>query len=91
MEPIRFWCVFTPNSNVIARQSISLTKPNGEWLKAQVDNKEYSRKSELVNGLIRMYHDGVEKLGITQADKYFDIIAERLFFLLISSLYRKGI
>ena len=37
----------------MARQSISFTKPNDEWLKAQVDNKEYSSKSELVNDLIR--------------------------------------
>jgi len=36
----------------MARQSISLTKPN-EWLKAQVENEEYSSKSELVNDLIR--------------------------------------
>jgi antitoxin ParD1/3/4 len=35
------------------RQSISFTKPNDEWLKRQVDNKEYSSKSELVNDLIR--------------------------------------
>jgi len=37
----------------MARQSISFTKPNDEWLKSQVDNKEYSSKSELVNDLIR--------------------------------------
>lgn len=37
----------------MARQSISLTPPNDEWLKAQVDNLEYSSKSELVNDLIR--------------------------------------
>lgn len=37
----------------MARQSISLTQPNDEWLKAQVDNQEYSSKSELVNDLIR--------------------------------------
>jgi len=37
----------------MARQSISFTTPNDEWLKAQVDNKEYSSKSELVNDLIR--------------------------------------
>lgn len=35
------------------RQSISFTEPNDEWLKAQVENKEYSSKSELVNDLIR--------------------------------------
>ncbi len=37
----------------MARQSISFTKPNDEWLKAQVDNKEYSSKSELINDLVR--------------------------------------
>jgi len=37
----------------MARQSISFTQPNDEWLKNQVDRKEYSTKSELVNDLIR--------------------------------------
>jgi len=37
----------------MARQSISFTEPNDEWLKAQLSNKEYSSKSELVNDLIR--------------------------------------
>ncbi len=37
----------------MARQSISFTQPNDEWLRSQVDNKEYSSKSELVNDLIR--------------------------------------
>lgn len=37
----------------MARQSISFTEPNDQWLKTQVDNKEYSSKSELVNDLIR--------------------------------------
>ena len=37
----------------MARQSISFTKPNDEWLKAQVDNLEYSSKSELINDLVR--------------------------------------
>ncbi|WDD97168.1 MULTISPECIES: ribbon-helix-helix domain-containing protein [Thalassomonas] len=35
------------------RQSITLTKPNEEWLLSQVDNDEYSSKSELINDLIR--------------------------------------
>lgn len=35
------------------RQSISITEPNDEWLKAQLNEKEYSSKSELVNDLIR--------------------------------------
>ncbi len=37
----------------MSRQSISFTKPNDEWLKAQIDSKEYSSKSELINDLIR--------------------------------------
>lgn len=50
---IRFWCKLAPNTNIMARQSISFTPPNDEWLKTQVDNQEYSSKSELVNDLIR--------------------------------------
>ena len=37
----------------MTRQSISLTQPNDEWLKNQVDSKEYSSKSELINDLVR--------------------------------------
>jgi len=37
----------------MARQSISLTRPNDEWLKTLVKSEEYSSKSELVNDLIR--------------------------------------
>ena len=50
---MRLWCIFTSKLHSMARQSISLTKPNDEWLKSQVDKKEYSSKSELVNDLIR--------------------------------------
>ena len=35
------------------RQSISFSKPNDEWLKAQIEKEEYSSKSELVNDLTR--------------------------------------
>ena len=37
----------------MARQSISFTNPNDEWLKSQVESNEYSSKSELINDLIR--------------------------------------
>lgn len=37
----------------MARQSISFTAPNDEWLKSQIQNQEYSSKSELINDLIR--------------------------------------
>ena len=40
-------------TNIMTRQSISLTEPNDEWLKSQVESNEYSSKSELVNDLIR--------------------------------------
>lgn len=37
----------------MARQSISFTTPNDEWLKSQIESEEYTSKSELVNDLIR--------------------------------------
>ena len=37
----------------MARQSITLTNPNHEWLKKQIESEEYTSKSELVNDLIR--------------------------------------
>ena len=37
----------------MARQRISFTPPNDEWLKAQVDSEEYTSKSDVVNDLIR--------------------------------------
>ena len=46
----------------MARQSISLTDPNDEWLKAQVESKEYSSKSELVNDLIRQARHAQRKI-----------------------------
>jgi len=37
----------------MVRQSISVSEPNDEWLKAQVASTEYSSKSEVINDLIR--------------------------------------
>ena len=37
----------------MARQSISFTPPNDEWLKSQVESKEYTSKSDVINDLIR--------------------------------------
>lgn len=66
----------------MARQSISFTKPNDDWLKDQVDKQEYSSKSELVNDLIRQARkqqaqidwvraklDRAEKSGFTSDSK----------------------
>lgn len=44
---------FHQNNKIVSRQSITFTQPNDEWLKAQVDSKEYSSKSELINDLVR--------------------------------------
>jgi antitoxin ParD1/3/4 len=41
------------NEDLMKRQSISITEPNDTWLKAQLESKEYSSISELVNDLIR--------------------------------------
>jgi len=64
------------------RQSISFTDPNDQWLTEQVNNKEYSSKSELINDLIRqargkqkeidwirMKLEKAEKSGFTQNTK----------------------
>jgi antitoxin ParD1/3/4 len=72
----------------MARQSISFTQPNDEWLKSQVDKKEYSTKSELVNDLIRQARkqqskidwisaklENAEKSGFTNLNKE-QILAE---------------
>ena len=37
----------------MARQSITLTPPNDQWLETQVKSQEYASKSEVVNDLIR--------------------------------------
>ena len=72
----------------MTRQSISLTEPNDEWLKRQIDSKEYSSKSELVNDLIRQARnqqkeidwirvrlDSAEQSGFTKDSKE-DILKE---------------
>lgn len=66
----------------MVRQSISFTKPNDSWLRSQIDNNEYSSKSELVNDLIRQARnqqaqidwissklDKAEKSGFTSDSK----------------------
>lgn len=44
------------------RQSISFSEPNDEWLKTQVQNKEYSSKSELINDLVRRARSQQEEI-----------------------------
>lgn len=50
----------------MARQSITLAKQNDDWLKNQVEEQEFTSKSEAVNYLIKKarerqeYHDFVQ-------------------------------
>ncbi len=37
----------------MVRQNITFTKPNDEWIKAQVISEKYTSKSELINALLR--------------------------------------
>ena len=50
----------------MARQSISFTEPNDEWLKNQVNSKEYSSKSELVNDLIRQARQQQQQIDLVR-------------------------
>lgn len=55
----------------MARQSITFTKPNDEWLKSQVNSQEYMSKSEVINDLIRQARrqDKARNWIITKLDK----------------------
>jgi len=50
----------------MSRQSITLANQNDEWLKKQVENEEFTSKSEAVNYLIKQarerdaYHEFVQ-------------------------------
>lgn len=37
----------------MTRKTISITKPNDEWVKSQISSEEYTSNSELINDLIR--------------------------------------
>jgi antitoxin ParD1/3/4 len=62
------------DKSIMRRQSISFTEPNDDWLKNQIDKKEYSSKSELVNDLIRQarnqqQHIDLIRLKLDRAEK----------------------
>ena len=48
----------------MARQSITLTQPNDDWLNDLVMRNEYASKSEVVNDLIRRAREEQERLRI---------------------------
>lgn len=81
----------------MSRQSISFTEPNDKWLKAQLESKEYSSKSEIVNDLIRQARkqqlqidwiktklEKAENSGFTEDSK--EQILKQSKFLLIDSI-----
>lgn len=37
----------------MTRASISITPPNDEWIKSQIESEEFSSRSDVVNDLIR--------------------------------------
>jgi antitoxin ParD1/3/4 len=37
----------------MSRQSITITEPNSDWLKAQIERQEYTSMTDAVNDLIR--------------------------------------
>ncbi|WP_430461738.1 ribbon-helix-helix domain-containing protein [Thalassolituus sp. LLYu03] len=44
---------FTEEQAMATRASLSLTEPNERWIQAQIDSKEFTSRSEVVNDLIR--------------------------------------
>ena len=62
----------------MTRQSISLSKPNDEFLKSLLLNEEFASKSEIINDLIRKARENnwirtqieeAEKSGFTDLNK----------------------
>ncbi len=51
----------------MTRQSISFTTPNDNWLKAQVENQEFTSKSDVVNDLIRKARAEQNEIEIIRA------------------------
>ncbi|WP_300978080.1 CopG family transcriptional regulator [Flavobacterium sp.] len=73
----------------MTRQSITLAKQNDEWLKKQVEEEEFTSKSEAVNYLIkqarrqedyvefvRMKLDSAEKSGVAKKQTREEMLAE---------------
>lgn len=53
----------------MARQSITLANQNDEWLKKQVENEEFTSKSEAVNFLIKQAREH---------DAYVDFVRKKI-------------
>lgn len=53
----------------MTRQNISLTAPNDEWLKNQVNAEEFSSKSEAINYLIKQARS---------QEEYFEFVRSKI-------------
>ena len=77
----------------MARQSISFTPPNDEWLKAQVDSEEFTSKSDVVNDLIRRARE-IEfiraKLILAEQGGFTDLSAAEILAKSKEQLRRNG-
>jgi len=52
----------------MTRQSISLTTPNDDWLKAQIGSgREFTSKSDVMNHLIRQARADQEKIEVIRS------------------------
>lgn len=77
----------------MTRLSISFTPPNDEWLKAKVDSKEYTSKSEVVNDLIRNARETEyirDKLIRAEQSGFSDLGADEILAKSKEELHRNG-
>lgn len=51
----------------MTRASISLSTPNDDWIQSQIDSKEFSSRSEVVNDLIRKARQKNQELEYIRA------------------------
>ena len=51
----------------MTRASISISPPNDEWIQAQIESKEFSSRSEVVNDLIRKARKETDEIQAIRA------------------------
>lgn len=82
----------------MARQSITLTRPNDEWLKTRIESEEYTSKSEIVNDLIRRAREQEQekiewiqaKLIKAEQSGFTDLTRDEILALSKAELRRNG-
>lgn len=68
----------------MTRASISLTQPNDEWIQAQIDSKEYTSRSDVLNDLVRRSREKERawieaKLIAAEKSGFIEETAEEMF------------